>query len=65
MKEKLLKIRDIKISVFRSERREEYVVTLADSFDEETVITLSGKLALDFLESLQNFETVISNQGES
>ena len=62
MKEKLLKVRDIKISVLRSERREEYIVTITDSFDEETVISLSGKLALDFLESVQNFETVISNK---
>jgi hypothetical protein len=62
MKEKLLKVRDIKISVLRSERREEYIVTITDSFDEETVFSLSGKLALDFLESMQNFETVISNK---
>lgn len=62
MKEKLLKVRDIKISVLRSERRDEYIVTITDSFDEETVISLSGKLALDFLESMQNFETVISNK---
>lgn len=60
MKEKLLKFREIKICEFRSNKREEYIVTIEDSYDKESVITLSGKLALDFLESLQSFETVIS-----